>query len=305
MSTATIVGCPPMSELLSCLASPDRPIAARMRSVFYLRSLGGADAVAALCAALADKRGSALFRHEVAYVLGQMRATSALPALVAVLADASDDVVVRHEAGEALGAIGDASALPALLAGVKDSAPEVAQTCEIAAARLQWLANLGGATAADGGFHSVDPAPGEAAPAATDVPRLAAALLDTTLPLFDRYRAMFSLRNARSEAAVRALCAGLRDASPLFRHEVAYVLGQLAHPVSASALMRTVSDATEHEMVRHEAAESLGAIGTPDCEEFLQARLDAGGAPPMLRESCQVALDITDYWSAAGKEGIA
>lgn len=30
-----------------------------------------------------------------------------------------------------------------------------------------------------------------------------------------------------SPCTVQALCEGLRDASPLFRHEVAYVLGQL------------------------------------------------------------------------------
>ena len=103
----------------------------------------------------------------------------------------------------------------------------------------------------------------------------------------------------------RAPCTrdGLRDASPLFRHEVAYVLGQLAHPASAPALMRTVADDAEHEMVRHEAAESLGAIGTPDCTDFLEARLAAGG-PAMLEESCKVALDITEYWSAEGKEGL-
>lgn len=77
------------------------------------------------------------------------------------------------------------------------------------------------------------------------------------------------------------------------------MLGQLAHPASAPALMRAVTDASEHEMVRHEAAESLGAIGTPDCVEFLEAHAASGTV--MLRESCEVALDCTDYWATAGE----
>ena len=239
-----------------------------------------------------------------------MRAQSALPALSAVLRDASEGAVVRHEAGEALGALGDERALPVLDEHARDAVAEVAQTCEIAAARVRWEAGAGAAGAAAAAaaaaanpFHSVDPAPGEAAPGDGEVPRLAAALTDAAAPLFERYKAMFSLRNARSAAAVRALCAGLADASPLFRHEVAYVLGQLAHPAASPALMRVVADDAEHEMVRHEAAESLGAIGTPDCTDFLAARLAAGG-PDMLTESCKVALDITEYWSAQGKEGL-
>jgi deoxyhypusine monooxygenase len=108
-----------------------------------------------------------------------------------------------------------------------------------------------------------------------------------------------------SAAAVRALCAGLSDAnSPLFRHECAYVLGQLAHPISTPSLMKTILDVNEHEMVRHEAAESLGAIGTPDATEFLEKYINSGTI--MLKESCEVALDCTDYWSTmdASKEGV-
>ena len=299
---------PSHAAQLACLADGGRPIAARMRAIFYLRS-GPAEtapsAVAALSAALLSRGagGSVLFRHECAYVLGQMRNAAALPALLAVLGDAGDDPIVRHEAGEALGAIAVAEALPALDAHATDSVREVAETCQVAAARVRWVLAAGAAAERDENpFDSVDPAPADARPADADVPRFAATLLDAALPLFDRYRAMFSLRNNRSLAAVRALCAGLADASPLFRHEVAYVLGQLAHPASAPALMRAVADLAEHEMVRHEAAESLGAIGTPECADFLQAH--AASDTVMLRESCVVALDCTDYWSKEGKEGL-
>ena len=42
----------------------------------------------------------------------------------------------------------------------------------------------------------------------------------TKLPLFQRYRAMFSLRNMGTEEAVLALAHGFTDKSALFRHEI-------------------------------------------------------------------------------------
>lgn len=48
-------------------------------------------------AALRNKEGSCLFRHEVAYVLGQMQAKAAVSTLSEVLSDATDDPIVRHE----------------------------------------------------------------------------------------------------------------------------------------------------------------------------------------------------------------
>ena len=56
-------------------------------------------------------------------------------------------------------------------------------------------------------------------------------LLDTTRSLYDRYKAMFALRDRGDEESVLALTAGLEDRSALFRHEIAFVLGQLAHTV--------------------------------------------------------------------------
>jgi deoxyhypusine monooxygenase len=239
------------------------------------------------------------------------------------------------QSGEALGAIADPAALPVLEAHARDAAPEVAETCQIAAARLRWAMEKGSEAGADGHlgdnpFHSVDPAPATKKPTREEVAAVKATLLDRSLPLFERYRAMFSLRNNRGKTAVlvrrsvcvcvgggggsvrpprlaaracvQALCEGLKDPSPLFRHEIAYVLGQLAHPASAPALQAAVADAAEHEMVRHEAAEALGAIGTEEACEFLRAY--EGDSTVMLRESCVVALDIADYWGSDAAEGV-
>jgi hypothetical protein len=88
---------PPFATLVATLGDAAQPVAARMRSIFYLRTLGGVDAIAALCAALRDVSGTVLFRHEIAYVLGQMQAVESLPTLLAVLRDTADEPIVRHE----------------------------------------------------------------------------------------------------------------------------------------------------------------------------------------------------------------
>ncbi len=45
-------------------------------------------------------------------------------------------------------------------------------------------------------------------------------------------------------------------------------------------------------MVRHEAAEALGGIATPDILPYLKEYMTREDAPVVLRESCQVALDM-------------
>lgn len=51
----------------------------------------------------------------------------------------------------------------------------------------------------------------------TNIRALRAALLDTHLQLFTRYRAMFALRNLGTPEAIDALCAGFDDDSALFK----------------------------------------------------------------------------------------
>jgi HEAT repeat protein len=79
-------------------------------------------------------------------------------------------------------------------------------------------------------------------------PFLRAQMNDQSLPLFDRYQAMFSLRNNGGKAAVLALATAFADPSPLFRHEVAYVLGQLQ--VRARACDDVATDRTALSVIR-------------------------------------------------------
>ena len=83
--------------------------------------------------------------------------------------------------------------------------PQVAETCQLAVRRLEWLQQHSGEPAVAGPYLSVDPAP----PAEErDVGRLREVLLDEGQPLFDRYRAMFALRDAGGEEAALALAEG-------------------------------------------------------------------------------------------------
>jgi hypothetical protein len=80
-------------------------------------------------------------------------------------------------------------------------------------------------------FTSVDPAPAVALSSHSKlvssrnteplppnaISNLRGLLLDTSKPLFERYRAMFALRDIGSAEAVDALAAGLNDSSALFK----------------------------------------------------------------------------------------
>lgn len=86
---------------------------------------------------------------------------------------------------------------------------------------------------------------------------------------------------------------GLRCGSALFRHEIGYVLGQLQHEAAVPQLVAALAQRTESPMVRHECAEALGAIARPACLAALRAHV----ADPerVVRESCEVALDMYEY----------
>ncbi|KFB38054.1 AGAP002129-PA-like protein [Anopheles sinensis] len=273
------------------LNNRDRPMKQRFRALFTLRNVGGDRALDAISRCFEDD--SALLKHELAYCLGQMQDVRAIPILTKVLADVQQEPMVRHEAAEALGAIGDSSVEATLAAYCKDPVVEVAETCEIALERVRWLKDHKAQEPAlkdDNPYASVDPTP----PAPSkDVDELQRILLDESDTLFNRYRAMFSLRNLRTEAATLALASGLKAKSALFRHEVAFVLGQLQEECSVPFLIENLRDPLENEMVRHECAEALGAIATDECTRVLNEYLKDDKR--VVKESCEVALDMCEY----------
>jgi deoxyhypusine monooxygenase len=158
------------------------------------------------------------------------------------------------------------------------------------------------------GYTSTDPAPplgvgdvlghtgglavlaGDKTVTRPSVAELRVRLLDRGLPMFQRMRAVFALRNRGGAQAVEALAAAFDDPSALLRHELAYVLGQMGDAHANSFLTAVLEKADEHVMVRHECAEALGAIGAESSIPVLRKHLK--DPHPEVSESCEVALDL-------------
>lgn len=121
-------------------------------------------------------------------------------------------------------------------------------------------------------------------------------LLDASLPMFQRMRAVFALRNIGGADAIDALAAAFTDDSALLRHELAYVMGQIQDPHALPVLTERLSDPDEHVMVRHEAAEAMGAIGDETARPALERFKD--DPAPEVAESCVVALDLLDWMAS-------
>lgn len=222
--------------------------------------------------------------------------------------------MVRHEAAEAIGAISQLESLPLLEEYMKREGENrsVKETCEIAVDKIKWdhgegqkfreVAQKEGAY-----FTSEDPAPPLEPPSSSaaskskhasneEIESLRLTLIDLSLPLFTRYRAMFALRNLAPThpAAIDALASAFTTSEPsaLFKHEVAFIFGQILSPLSVPALVRVLEDEGENEMVRHEAAEALGGIATEECLPVLKKWMKKEDAPRVVRESCIVAVDM-------------
>ncbi|ORY65366.1 armadillo-type protein [Pseudomassariella vexata] len=300
-----------IQSLRESLCSEETPLPIRFRALFSLKHVArhepGPNALAAIDAiAAAFSSPSALLKHELAYCLGQSANDAAIAPLQQVLADVKEDTMCRHEAAEALGALGNASNLE-ILRQFRDREGEdivIIETCEIAIDRIEWenSEERKKEKLRQSDFASIDPAPSMAeAEAMQTVEELEKTLMNTEAPLFLRYRAMFALRDMASPPdlptavpAVLALAKGFADSSALFRHEIAFVFGQLSHPASIPALTAALSDTEEASMVRHEAAEALGSLGEEEGVEDVLKRF-LHDKEKVVRDSIIVALDMVDY----------
>ena len=83
----------------------------------------------------------------------------------------------------------------------------MAETCQLAVKRIKWVHNVEESKKklSANPYMSVDPAPPSES---KDTDQLKKELLDEDAGLFQRYRAMFSLRNRGDEKSVLALSEG-------------------------------------------------------------------------------------------------
>ncbi|KAI9607573.1 hypothetical protein KEM48_001523 [Puccinia striiformis f. sp. tritici PST-130] len=290
---------PEIDELHATLTnrSGTVPLASRFRALFTLKAIGSTSAVQAIGDALRpsnsqNQQPQALLGHELAYCLGQIADPTALPVLEATLRDTSVHPMVRHEAAEAMGAIGDPVSLGILREYLVDPEVSVRETCELAIEKIEGNDTIAANQA--GIYGTIDPAPSMIIKSfhetegkdlgVNELMKMKVQLLDPLKSLFERYRAMFGLRDSIRRAteseeldcvAIEALASGFSDPSALFRHEIAYK--------------------QEDEMVRHEAAEALGSIATPEVLTALKAHASMEEQSRVVRESCEVALDMYEH----------
>ncbi len=142
-------------------------------------------------------------------------------------------------------------------------------------------------------FDSVDPAPPSDE---INIQTLRESLCDEQQRMFLRMRALFSLRNIGGKNAVDALAAAFSSDSALLKHEIAYVMGQMQDSSAVPHLIERLSDMDEDVMVRHEAAEALGAIGDRVAMATLEEFVNDESI--VVAESCEVAIDLLDYVSS-------
>ena len=139
-------------------------------------------------------------------------------------------------------------------------------------------------------FDSVDPAPPSSERSVADLRTI---LCDENEKMFQRMRALFALRNIGGTDSVDALAAAYDSKSALLKHEIAYVMGQMQDPHAVPHLIERLEDGEEDVMVRHEAAEALGAIGDRTALDVLERFVDDDEV--VIAESCEVALDLLEW----------
>ena len=139
-------------------------------------------------------------------------------------------------------------------------------------------------------FDSVDPAP----PSNDSmVASLRETICNEDEKMFQRMRALFALRNIGGKDSVEALADAFSSKSALLKHEIAYVMGQMQDSHAVPHLIDRLADADEDVMVRHEAAEALGAIGDRTALSVLEEYVNDDEI--VVAESCEVALDLLEW----------
>jgi deoxyhypusine monooxygenase len=79
-------------------------------------------------------------------------------------------------------------------------------------------------------------------------------ILDASLPMEKRNRCLFTLCAIKTKESIDALveCINSSTCSPLLKHEIAYVMGQMKDPYAIPFLSAVLANQEEAVIVRHE-----------------------------------------------------
>lgn len=303
-----------LAEATAIIQDPGIDITKRFRALFEIRGMYTAEAINALIGAFRIEKDSDLLKHEICYCLGQMNSNEENTALITeffekVITEEHSSIVI-HEAVEGYANLNTDNIQKLLhqFKGVDDEL--IGETCELALELNKWNEETKNGETEGIDLkklkHSTnDPAPpyniaGEEEKY-RDVEWLKKLLLNPAEPIFERYRAMFTLREIGTDESCDALCQTLTDefspdCTALLKHEIGFVLGQMGHSfakISTPYLEKAVQNENEAPVVRHECVIALGDITdkTEVMERFSKADQD-----PIVRESCLVAQDMVNFW---------
>lgn len=294
------------------LLNPNNSIRQRMDALFKLRTIGNLDAVKVLEEALISEPSSDLLRHEVCYCFGQMTDSEENKKEIndflykEIFENPKKYTpIVLHEAAEALGNINSENNLKLLEKFLNYEEEVIKETCEISVENINWMKSTNegeteGLKKIDLVYRTNDPAPPfnfKNNPLYSDIQNIRKIMHDEKESLYNRYRALFTLREFNNDEAVSILCECFDKVykfSPLFKHEVSFILGQMCQQAKSALkqLEIVLQDESEDPIVRHETALTLGEI--TECTDLLNKYTQHENQ--LIRESCEIALDFVDYW---------
>ncbi|EKX73723.1 conserved hypothetical protein [Theileria equi strain WA] len=296
----------PSKEMIeSVLLSKDVQLSAQLRALYFCRDLPIEDATKILLSAL-EIHHETFLRHEIAYVIGQSGCFNASDALEKLLKDSSEDPMVRHEAAEALGAIGSKNSLELIKKYSTDHCRAVSDTCKLALHSLLTSEQESQSDTAHvscpvsySAYRAIDPILSALDCENMTLESLSTILMNEGLPLYKRYEALYAIRNIATGDAAKVIGSAMVNdkSSEVFRHECAFVLGQMQEVSSVNFLVECLKNSQEEPMARHEAALALGSCGSTCTEqEYFQLIMDTltqhlQDSVKVVSDSCLVALD--------------
>ena len=309
-------------EYTQTLNDLSKPVPERLSSLWCLRTVGSLEALEACCQAFDAEPKSDLLKHEICFVLGQMNKSpehiQKAQTFLEKVMEGEHSNVVHHEAMEALGNLNQETTWKYLKE--YESKPSegniIYDTVFLASKLMEWKKTTDngkteGLHKLKQRFTNLDPAPlfnlvDE--PKYADVKYLQEMLLDDkNFDLFQRYRALFTLRDIYTEEAVLAICQTLTKenfahCSPLFKHEVAFVLAQMegVFKTAIPFLLDCVNNEEEADITKHEVLVCLGEV----LDEKDKQLVEPFTKHPVLivAESAQCALFNIDYRTKIAQE---
>ena len=115
-------------------------------------------------------------------------------------------------------------------------------------------------------------------------------LVDMGATKEERIQAAFHLEDAGDDDSIKTMGDALfTEPSPIVRHEIAFALGECAHPEIASKYLMKSVEEDENIFVRHESILALATLGKKEYIPFVKRFLNE---PELeMRESAEIALE--------------